>query len=60
LVHYHVAVYKIRLLITKIYCCLKDKIKAFIWNQGENNSGDSVLDYKNALKYQSVFYQYQD
>ena len=28
---------------------LKDKIKAFIWNQGENNSEDSVLEYKNAL-----------
>lgn len=28
---------------------LKDKIKAFIWNQGENNSEDLVLDYKNAL-----------
>lgn len=28
---------------------LKDNIKAFIWNQGENNAGDAVLDYKNAL-----------
>lgn len=28
---------------------LKDKIKAFIWNQGENNAGDSELEYKNAL-----------
>lgn len=28
---------------------LKDNIKAFIWNQGENNAGDSTLDYKNAL-----------
>ena len=28
---------------------LKDHIKAFIWNQGENNAGDEVLSYKNAL-----------
>jgi hypothetical protein len=28
---------------------LKNSIKAFIWNQGEGNAGDSVLDYKNAL-----------
>lgn len=28
---------------------LKDNIKAFIWNQGENNAGDSVLEYKKAL-----------
>ena len=28
---------------------LKDHIKAFIWNQGENNAGDSVVDYKMAL-----------
>lgn len=27
----------------------KNKIKAFIWNQGENNAGDSTIDYKNAL-----------
>ncbi len=31
------------------YSGLKDKIKAFIWNQGENNAGDDVLSYKNAL-----------
>lgn len=29
---------------------LKDKIKAFIWNQGENNAGDNIVNYKNALK----------
>lgn len=29
---------------------LKDYIKAIIWNQGENNAGDEVLSYKNALK----------
>lgn len=28
---------------------LKNNIKAFIWNQGENNAGDNVLSYKNAL-----------
>jgi len=28
---------------------LKDKIKAFIWNQGENNAGDTSEDYKNAM-----------
>lgn len=28
---------------------LKDHIKAFIWNQGEGNAGDSVLEYKMAL-----------
>ena len=28
---------------------LKNNIKAFIWNQGENNAGDSVVNYKNAL-----------
>lgn len=28
---------------------LKDDIKAFIWNQGENNAGDSTADYKAAL-----------
>ncbi len=28
---------------------VKDRIKAFIWNQGENNAGDSVKDYKIAL-----------
>lgn len=28
---------------------LKNKIKAFIWNQGENNAGDTTLAYKNAL-----------
>lgn len=29
---------------------LKDKIKVFIWNQGENNAEDSVLEYKTALR----------
>jgi len=29
---------------------VKDKIKAFIWNQGENNAGDSLKEYKIALK----------
>lgn len=29
---------------------LKDHIKAFIWNQGENNAGDSVRKYKAALR----------
>jgi lysophospholipase L1-like esterase len=29
---------------------LSHNIKAFIWNQGENNAGDPVSDYKNALK----------
>ncbi|WP_307810541.1 sialate O-acetylesterase [Gelidibacter salicanalis] len=28
---------------------LKQHIKAFIWNQGESNAGDSVLEYKTAL-----------
>ncbi len=28
---------------------LKNHIKAFIWNQGENNAGDSVIGYKTAL-----------
>lgn len=28
---------------------LKNHIKAFIWNQGESNAGDSVIDYKKAL-----------
>lgn len=28
---------------------LKNKIKAFIWNQGEGNAEDSVLDYQTAL-----------
>lgn len=28
---------------------LKNHIKAFVWNQGENNAGDSVLDYKRKL-----------
>ena len=28
---------------------LKNQIKAFIWNQGESNAGDAVLDYKTAL-----------
>lgn len=28
---------------------LKDKIKAFIWNQGENNAGDDIITYKAAL-----------
>ena len=28
---------------------LKDKIKAFIWNQGENNAGDDVIYFKKAL-----------
>ncbi|WP_417443878.1 sialate O-acetylesterase [Joostella sp.] len=28
---------------------LKHKIKAFIWNQGENNAGDSVNSYKDSL-----------
>jgi hypothetical protein len=28
---------------------LKNNIKAFIWNQGENNAGDTTVDYKNAL-----------
>ena len=28
---------------------LKRAIKAFIWNQGENNAGDSVSEYKTAL-----------
>ncbi|WP_291868918.1 family 20 glycosylhydrolase [Maribacter sp.] len=28
---------------------LKNKIKAFIWNQGENNAGTAILDYKKAL-----------
>lgn len=29
---------------------LKGSIKAFIWNQGENNAGDSIVHYKKALK----------
>lgn len=30
---------------------LKDRIKAFVWNQGENNASDSVLEYKAALNH---------
>ncbi|HUH29142.1 sialate O-acetylesterase [Gelidibacter sp.] len=29
---------------------LKNEIKAFIWNQGESNVEDSILDYKTALE----------
>jgi hypothetical protein len=28
---------------------LKNNIKAFIWNQGENNAGDTTVEYKNVL-----------
>ena len=30
---------------------VKDNIKAFIWNQGENNASDAINKYKNALTY---------
>jgi hypothetical protein len=30
---------------------LKNHIKAFIWNQGESNAGDAVIDYKKALNH---------